>query len=107
MNIYKRSSLVEFYKQHPKSKKALESWYHDVIDKSWKKPSDIVKDYNKARPIKNNMVIFEVNGNDYRLIVEVNYEKGWVFIKFIGTHSEYDREEAETVNMHKKKKNKQ
>jgi mRNA interferase HigB len=66
----------------------------------------VVKDFNKARTLKNDRVIFEINGNDYRLIAEVNYPKGWVFIKFVGTHAEYDKVDAETVNLYKKKNKK-
>ena len=85
-------------------KKALESWYHDVLEKDWKKPNDVIKDYNTARTIKNDRVVFEINGNDFRLIVQIQYQKAWVFVKFIGTHSEYDKVNAETVDLYKKKK---
>jgi mRNA interferase HigB len=106
MNIYNRSSLTTFYKRHPDCKGTLEKWYHDVGSKNWKKPGDVVQDFNTARTIKNNRVIFEINHNDYRLIAEINYLKGWVFIKFIGTHAEYDKVEAETVNLFKSQKGK-
>jgi len=104
MNIHNWGTLVEYYTIHSDCKDALEKWYHDVSTKNWKRPNDITKDYSKARTIKNDRAIFEVNGNDYRLIVELNYEKGWVFIKFLGTHAEYDRVDALTVDMYKKKK---
>ena len=100
MNIYNRSSLTSFYKRHPDCKDTLEKWYHDVESKNWKKPSDITRDFNTARTIKNNRAIFEINHNDYRLIAEINYQKGWVFIKFIGTHSEYDKVDAQSVNLY-------
>ena len=97
MNIYNKSTIVRFYTSHPDCKKALENWYHDVSTKEWKKPNDIIKDYSKARTIKNDRAIFEINGSDYRLIAEINYLKGWIFIKFIGTHAQYDKVDAETV----------
>jgi len=100
MNIYNKSTIVEFYKVHPDCKKTLEHWYHDVTTKEWKKPNDITKDYCKARTIKNDRAIFEINGNDYRLIAEMNYAKGWLFIKFIGTHAQYDKVNAETVDIY-------
>ncbi|MBI2281860.1 MAG: type II toxin-antitoxin system HigB family toxin [Bacteroidetes bacterium] len=103
MNIYNWSSLAEHYKVHPDCKKTLEKWYHDVLTKEWTKPNDITKDFSKARTIKNDRAIFEVNGSDYRLIVKLNYEKGWVFIKFIGTHAEYDKIDPETIDMYKRK----
>ncbi|HCS21590.1 MAG TPA: addiction module toxin RelE [Bacteroidetes bacterium] len=104
MNIYNRSTVKDFYTKHSACKETLEKWFHDVEASSWKKPSDVVRDFNTARTIKNNRAIFEINRNDFRLIVEINYEKGWVFIKFIGTNSEYDRIDALTVDQFKKKK---
>lgn len=104
MNIYNRRSLIEFYKKHPDCKNTLEKWYHDTLTKKWKKPGDVTRDYRKARTIKNSRAIFEINGNDYRLIVALNYEKGWIFVKFIGTHAEYDKVDPETVDMYRKSK---
>ena len=75
MNIYNKGSIIEYYTKHPKSKKALASWYHDVLEKDWKKPNDVVKDFNTARTIKNDRVVFEINGNNFRLIVEIQYQK--------------------------------
>jgi mRNA interferase HigB len=106
MNVYNRSSLVSFYEKHPDCKETLEKWYHDVQSKTWKKPGDVTKDFNTARTIKNNRAIFGINHNDYRLITENNYHKGWAFIKFIGTHAEYDMVDAEVVDLFKPKKNK-
>ena len=103
MNVYNLSSIAAFYKKHPDCKQTLQKWYHDVLSRHWKKPADVTRDYNTARAIKNNGVVFKVNENDYRLIVEVNYQKAWVFIKFIGTHSEYDVADAEAVNQYKRK----
>ncbi len=106
MNIYNLGSLIAFYSVHPNCKITLQKWYHDVLSKQWKKPSDVTKDYNTARSIKNNRVIFKISENEYRLIIEVNYQKGWVFIKFVGTHAEYDAIDPETVNLFKPKKQK-
>ena len=103
MNIYNRSSLIEIYEKHPDCRETLEKWYHDALGKAWKKPSDVTRDFNTARTITNNRVIFKINENDYRIIVEMNYQKGWAFIKFIGTHSRYDKINAETIEMFKSK----
>lgn len=84
MNIYNRSKLIEFYTKHADCRETLEKWYHDVSTLVWKKPSDVVRDFNTARTIKNNRAIFEINKNDYRLIIEVQYQKGWVFINLLG-----------------------
>jgi mRNA interferase HigB len=101
MNIYNRSSLVSFYEKHPDCKETLERWYHDVKSKVWKRPADVTRDFNTSRTIKKERVIFGINHNDYRLIAEINYQKGWVFIKFIGTHAEYDKVDPTTVDIFK------
>jgi mRNA interferase HigB len=104
MNIYNRSSLIAFYRKHSDCKGTLEKWYHDVASKTWRRPGDVTRDFNTARTIKNSRVIFNINENDYRLIAEVNYQKAWVFIKFIGTHSEYDKINPVIVNQSKAQK---
>ncbi|MEO8172412.1 MAG: type II toxin-antitoxin system HigB family toxin [Sediminibacterium sp.] len=100
MNIYNRSSITGFYTKHPDCKETLEKWYHDVVSKDWKKPGDVTGDFNTARTVKNSRAVFKINENDYRLIAEINYQKGWVFIKFIGTHAAYDKVDAATVNLY-------
>ena len=64
----------------------------------WQKSSDVLQDFPDADPIKNNRVVFNIAGNKYRLIVQLSYLRQWVFIKFIGTHAEYDRIDAATVD---------
>ncbi|MBA4301645.1 MAG: addiction module toxin RelE [Cyclobacterium sp.] len=64
----------------------------------WQKPSDVVQDFPDADPVKNNRVVFNIAGNKYRLIVQISYLRQWVFIKFIGTHSEYDKVDASKVD---------
>jgi mRNA interferase HigB len=103
MNVYNFSSLAAFYNKHPDCKHTLQKWYHDVLSGQWKKPADVTKAYNTARAIKNNRIIFKINENDYRIIAQINYTKSWLFIKFIGTHAEYDKIDAETVNYFKSK----
>ena len=104
MNVYNKSSLIGFYTKHSDCKGTLEKWYNDVLSKEWRKPGDVTRDFNTARAIKNNRVIFKINENDYRLIAEINYEKGWLFIKFIGTHQEYNKIDAVTVDKYRTKK---
>lgn len=104
MNIYNLSSLIAFYNKQPDCKQTIQKWYNDVLSKNWKKPGDVTKDFNTSRTVKNGRAIFKINENDYRLIVEVNYIKGWVFIKFIGTHAAYDKIDPETINQFKSNK---
>jgi mRNA interferase HigB len=98
MNIYNKSTIHDFVKKHSDSKKILMLWYHDVSQKKWKHPRDIKKDYIAASIIKNNRVVFNIKGNKYRLIAAINWDRGWLQIKFIGTHTQYDKINAETVD---------
>lgn len=99
-NIIALKHLVDFYKKHPNSKSSLETWIAVTKHADWQKPSDVLQDFPDADPIKNNRVVFNIAGNKYRLIVQMSYPRQWVFIKFIGTHAEYDRIEAATVNQY-------
>ncbi|HEY5393616.1 MAG TPA: type II toxin-antitoxin system HigB family toxin [Hanamia sp.] len=104
MNIHNKGSLIDFYVKYPDCKDTLEKWYHDVSKKIWRKPNDVIKDYNKVRTIRNDRAIFKINENDYRIIVELNYQKGCIFIKFTGTHASYDKVDAATIDLYKKRK---
>lgn len=90
--------LVAFYKKHPTSKSSLQTWIAVTKHVDWQKPSDVLKDFPDADPIKNNRVVFNIAGNKYRLLVQLSYPRQWVFIKFIGTPAEYDRIDAATVD---------
>lgn len=100
MNIYNRSTIINFYTKHSDCKETLDKWYDDVLAKNWKQPGNVTRDFNTARTLKNNRAVFKINENDYRLIAEINYQKGWVFIKFIGTHAAYDKVDAAIVNLY-------
>jgi mRNA interferase HigB len=97
-NIIAIKHLVEFYKKHPNSRSSIESWLVVTKHAVWQKPSDILQDFPDADPIKNNRAVFNIAGNKYRLIVQLSYLRLWVFIKFIGTHAEYDRIDATIVD---------
>ncbi len=96
-NIIAIKNLVHFYERHPDSKASLETWIAIVKNANWQKSLDVVKDIPDADPVKNNRVVFNIAGNKYRLIVQISYIRQWVFIKFIGTHAEYDKVDANTV----------
>jgi mRNA interferase HigB len=102
MNIYNKSSIIGFYKRHADAKLPLQIWYGEVEQKSWKSPNKLKADYGgNASILKNSRVVFDIKGNDYRLVAVVNYENGWLFIKFIGTHADYDRIDADTIDLYK------
>jgi mRNA interferase HigB len=102
MNVYNRSSIIEFYKKHSDSKTPLEIWFEEVESKNWTNPNQLKQDYGgSVSVLRNSRAIFNVKGNDYRLVAAINYEHGWLFIKFIGTHVEYDKIDANTIDMYK------
>ena len=96
-NIIALKNLTEFVKRHPDSKSSIETWMSIVKHADWKIPSDVVRDFPDADPVKNNRVVFNISRNKYRLIVQISYVRQWVFIKFIGTNSEYDKVDASSV----------
>ncbi|MDP2388515.1 MAG: type II toxin-antitoxin system HigB family toxin [Bacteroidota bacterium] len=105
MNIYNKSSIIEFFKKHADSKIPLEIWYEEVFGKNWKSPNELKQSYGGSVSIlKNSRVVFDIKGNDYRLVAAINYENKWVFIKFIGTHQQYDRIDANTIDLYKSTK---
>lgn len=97
MRIYTKGTLRDFWKLHPEAQYPLEVWYKKATKGDWKIPSDITDAYPNARIIANNRVIFNIKGNKYRLVVEIHYNKQKVYIRFVGTHSEYDKIDATTI----------
>ncbi len=98
MNVHNRGTLIQFWKKHSDSKKNLELWFNDVTSKNWNKPNDVIRDFTTADILGNDRVVFNIKGNKYRIIASINYQKGWLFIKFIGTHAEYSKVDAAKIN---------
>ena len=97
MNVISKRTLVEFYEKHSQAKTPLEVWHFDTRRAEWKTPDDIKKVYSNASFLEDNRVVFNIKGNDYRLIVHIDYLRKIVRIKFIGTHSEYDKINAKEI----------
>lgn len=97
MNIVSKRTLIKFYELHPKAKTALEVWHSDVRKADWETSSDIKQLYSSASFLKDNRVVFNIKGNDFRLIVHIDYLRKIVRIKFVGTHSQYDKIKAEEI----------
>ena len=97
MNVLSKRTLVQFYEKHPSSKIALEVWHADVRKSEWESPEQIKRLYSSASFLQDNRVVFNIKGNEYRLIVHVDYKRKIVRIKFVGTHSEYDKIKAKEV----------
>ncbi len=99
MRIVAIKVLRDFWILHPDSKSHLEAWIDEARKADWKQPSDIKAMFRSASILKNRRVVFNIKGNDYRLIVAVAYRFGALYIKFIGTHAEYDAIDAENIEM--------
>jgi len=97
MRIISKKPLREFWEKHHTAKAALQAWYEDASRVEWRTPTDIKSVYRNASIIANNRVVFNIKGNDYRLIVKVQYDRGQIYIRFVGTHREYDEIDAETI----------
>ncbi|WP_366930870.1 type II toxin-antitoxin system HigB family toxin [Microcoleus sp. bin38.metabat.b11b12b14.051] len=92
-----RSTLRDFWEFHPDVEEALKTWYYEASHADWQSPADIKTAHRNASIIANNRVVFNIKGNTYRLIVAIRYDIGIIFIRFIGTHAEYDKVDAETI----------
>lgn len=89
--------LLQFMSTYPDAKQALLAWCAEVKKANWRQPADIKAQYANASILKNRRVVFNIKGNDYRLIVSIAYNTGFVFVKFIGSHAQYDAIDANTV----------
>ena len=97
MRVFTYKRLREFWERHPDARQPLLAWYKDAEDADWDTPTAVKSRYPNASVIRNNRVVFNVKGNDYRLVVQINYPYRAVYIRFLGTHAEYDRIDAEEV----------
>ena len=93
------STLRSFWERHPDAEQPLKAWYQEATGATWTQPADIKAHYRSASVLKNRRVVFNIKGNDYRLIVAIAYKLQIVYVKFVGTHKEYDAVDAETVEM--------
>jgi len=95
--IFSKSTLRDFWEKYPDSEQYLKTWYDTAMNSDWKTPNDVKNTYVNASILKNSRIVFNIKGNSYRLIARFNFEKKWIFIRFIGTHEEYDKIDAHTV----------
>jgi mRNA interferase HigB len=99
VRIISRATLKKFYENptYRDSKDACESWYHEAKKARWSSWMEIKDKYRSISILKNNRIVFNICGNNYRLVVKINYGAQVVFIRFIGTHKEYDKINAEEI----------
>ena len=97
MKIVSIKILKEFWADHPDSEQHLKAWVDEVKQAKWQQPADIKDKYRSASIFRR--IVFNIKGNDYRLIVSVACRFGAVYIKFIGSHKQYDTVDAETIEL--------
>ena len=97
MNVVSRQTLVTFWTRHPQSKGVLSQWFLAARTAEWKTPQDVRAEYNSADFLGDNRVVFDLGGNNYRVVVRISYTFKQVLIKFVGTHAEYDRVDASKI----------
>lgn len=97
MRIIALSTLKAFWEKHSDAELPLRSWYAEASRAEWKTPADIKAAYRSASFIANRRVVFNIKGNDYRLVVAVKYGLGLMYIRFIGTHNQYDKIDVEKI----------
>ena len=103
MRILARNTLVRFvgslagHQDHRAVKAALDAWFHEVRQAEWKEPADVKRCYGNASIVGADRVVFNIKGNHYRLIAAIDYRRGIVFIKWLGSHTDYDKIDVWTV----------
>ena len=100
MRIIAKRTLREFWESDPKYadvQSPLEAWHEEALKADWTKPTEIKVQFRSASIIKDSRVVFNIKGNDYRLVVKINYPYRVVYIRFIGTHAQYDEIDVEKV----------
>lgn len=99
MRIVSRATLREFWEQPncADAEQPLKAWYDEAKHSTWQTPQDIKALYRNASFVGNNRVVFNIHGNKYRLITAINYRFAMVYVRFVGTHAEYDKVDAATV----------
>jgi len=97
MRVIAVKTLRDFSAKHPLAKQALLAWHDEACKANWQQPADIKRHFASASLVGNNRVVFNIKGNDYRLVVLVRYDKGLMFVRFVGTHAQYDKIDVLTV----------
>ena len=97
MRIFAKRTLRDFWTTHPDCELQLKSWYRETERSNWISINELKKEYPSASILNNNRIVFNIKGNDYRLIVKFNFEFQLCWIRFIGTHAEYDKINANEI----------
>ena len=97
MRVIAKRTLRQFWEKHSQAEQPLRSWHAIAAKADWSSPSDVKASYRTASIVGNHRAVFDIGGNKYRLVVRIDYEHRIVFVRFVGTHGEYDRIDASMV----------
>jgi mRNA interferase HigB len=97
LRVISKKILREFWEKHSDSEQQLKSWFQETSNAEWNSPNDIKIEYPSASILSNNRGVFNIKGNKYRLIVRINYDYKMAWIRFVGTHAEYDKIDANKI----------
>ena len=97
MNIVSHKRILEFYEKHNDAKVPLENWYQTAKKAKWKCFADIKKDFVSVDSVGSQRYIFNIKGNDYRLVVVIQFVHGYIFVRFVGTNTAYDKIDCKTI----------
>ncbi|MCW3083416.1 MAG: addiction module toxin RelE [Bacteroidetes bacterium] len=97
MRVISKKVLREFWEKHSDSEQQLKAWFREADTSKWKSPKEIKKKYPGASFLNDNRVVFNIKGNTYRIIVRINYDYQMVWVRFVGTHAEYDKIDATKI----------
>ena len=99
MRVVARSTLIQFAARHPRSAPSLDHWYRLARAAAWRTTGEVAADFSKAKVLNGERVRFEIAGGYFRMIVAFDFRRQIAFVKFVGTHTEYDRVDALTVSV--------
>ena len=97
MRVIAKKTLRDFWSRYPDSEQQLKAWFQEADKAVWKSPGQIKRSYISASILPGNRVVFNIKGNHYRLIVKINYDYQIAWIRFIGTHAQYDKIDATKI----------
>ncbi len=97
MHVISRKALLEFWTKHPDAEQALRAWYREAKAATWTSPAEVRRRFAFASVLGAERVVFNIGGNKYRLVARINYAYATVYIRFVGTHAEYDAIDAESI----------
>jgi mRNA interferase HigB len=97
VRVIARKTLKDYWQTEPATEQELKAWFAEAEAAEWKNPADVKAKYGNASILKDGRVVFNICGNHYRLVAWINYSFHTIYIRFIGTHKEYDRINAQTI----------